>query len=118
MLDPTGNPRVSVTKFVPVARAAVVPWIRARYANSRIRKKFGKKHYVGNVVDTWGHPRTGQVLFRIEYSDGDKEDIGWAELERLLVRPLDSDGAADGHPTSSLAPKRSAASVQDRRTSS
>jgi len=53
------------------------------YEGLLVTKIFNKKPYIGLVKSCWGNLRTGEVLFRIEYKDGDREDVGWKEMEAL-----------------------------------
>ena len=61
----------------------VVKWVKEMYEGLLVTKIFNKKPYIGLVKSCWGNLRTGEVLFRIEYKDGDREDVGWKEMEAL-----------------------------------
>jgi hypothetical protein len=65
-----------------------------RMVTRRIRKRFGASYYGGTVDRVWqaeagSHGRIGVtgpiVMYRINYDDGDREDMEWNELSRLLV---------------------------------
>ena len=65
-----------------------------RLISRRIQKRFGTRYYGGTVVRVWqaeagSHGRVGVVgpivMYRINYDDGDREDMEWNELSRLLV---------------------------------
>ena len=64
-----------------------------RMISRRIRKRFGSRYYGGTVVRVWqaepgSHGRVGVnspiVMYRINYDDGDREDMEWNEISRLL----------------------------------
>ena len=65
-----------------------------RMISRRIQKRFGTRYYLGTVVRVWqaepgSHGRIGVdgsiVMYRINYDDGDREDMEWNEISRLLV---------------------------------
>ncbi|KAJ3669156.1 hypothetical protein LUZ60_011106 [Juncus effusus] len=55
-------------------------WLEGR----KVRKKFGDLHYNGKVVSY----DKDENWYRVEYEDGDFEDLDWYELETVLV-PLE-----------------------------
>ena len=61
----------------------VAKWVREKYEGIKISKVFNGESYTGTVSYAWGNQKTGEVLFRIKYEDGDLEDIGWKEMEQL-----------------------------------
>ena len=62
---------------------SVVAWIKEKYEGLQFFKFFSGRQYEGSVKYAWGHPTTGEILFRVEYTDGDREDVGWKEIESL-----------------------------------
>jgi hypothetical protein len=64
-----------------------------RLVGHEIRKRFGLRYYGGRVVRVWEalpgvngrHVNQRTVMYRIDYEDGDREDMIWNELSRLLV---------------------------------
>lgn len=55
-------------------------WLEGR----EVRKLFGERYYYGSVIQF--DKETG--WYRVEYEDGDAEDLDWNELEEVLV-PVD-----------------------------
>ena len=53
---------------------------RASFVGRRVRKKWGRTYYTGSVTEC--DALTG---FRVEYDDGDVEDLALAELLELLI---------------------------------
>ena len=64
-----------------------------RLVGREIRKRFGLRYYGGRVVRVWEaipvvngqHITQRTVMYRVDYEDGDREDMIWNELSRLLV---------------------------------
>ncbi|KQK10464.1 dirigent protein 17 [Brachypodium distachyon] len=55
-------------------------WLEGR----KVKKRFGDKYYVGNVVKYDSESN----WYNVVYEDGDREDLEWQELEEVLL-PLD-----------------------------
>ncbi|XP_022767454.1 dirigent protein 17-like [Durio zibethinus] len=55
-------------------------WLEGR----EVQKLFGEKYYYGSVIQF--DKETG--WYRVEYEDGDAEDLDWHELEEVLL-PVD-----------------------------
>ena len=63
-------------------------WVRNKYLGIKVLRDFA--HVPGGpfeaeVKDVWGNARTGQMLFHLGYSDGDKEYITWREINKLMI---------------------------------
>ena len=64
-----------------------------RLVGHEICKRFGLRYYGGRVVRVWEavpgtngrHVDQRTIMYRIDYEDGDREDMIWNELSRLLV---------------------------------
>ena len=56
-----------------------------------MRKKFGKVFYSGKVASI-SEGEGGKTLYRINYDDGDEEDLYYADLLPLLTTSV------SGHP--------------------
>ena len=54
--------------------------------NQRVRKRFGKRWYLGTVREVWRDDGNGkELLAHIDYDDGDAEDLALDDARALLV---------------------------------
>ncbi|KAH9305156.1 hypothetical protein KI387_009560, partial [Taxus chinensis] len=51
------------------------------FVGQKVRKRFGKKNYIGKVV---GFDQE-TFWYKVKYEDGDEEDLEWEELEPILL---------------------------------
>ena len=86
MPEGCGAPRRSASKSKGDRREAAA-WVRERYLGVRVLRDFANiagGPFEAEVKDVWGNARTGQILFHLAYSDGDKEYVTWREMNRLI----------------------------------
>jgi hypothetical protein len=72
-------------------RRKVIPrWVRHPHLilGHLVEKCFQRKWYVGEIVDFDLDEATNDIIWRVEYDDGDAEDYDWAAIEKILCLDL------------------------------
>ena len=55
------------------------------YIGRRVSKSFRKKKFKGTIKDYWTNKTDGEILFNIEYDDGDEEDLNFEDVKKILI---------------------------------
>ena len=76
------------------------------YLGAKVAKSFNSVYFEGVVVKRWGDE--GGTLFRVKYSDGDREDVYLKELLTMIALHATEFAAASGGPPATSARATSA----------
>lgn len=55
------------------------------YEGKRVAKRFADRYYLGRATEVWEHDEDGLVYIRINYEDGDREDVLPIEFHDIVL---------------------------------